>query len=234
MTIVRWSPFPDIEAIDRRFRRMFDGFGIAPAALPAADIYETDAEYAFELEVPGFEEKELLGRGERSHACRHGRAIREEGREGQPVPSPRASRDDLRAPLHASARGGYDEDRRRVHQGRTLRFTHERWTSRSSAMSRSRPRSTAASAEEAEATPRSGLCLFRPCPGRKALSSASTAARIESSVSGASGCVPPGGALFLRRAARRGERSLTDRESVVARITVPWSRVKLCSAHEGG
>lgn len=59
MTIVRWSPFPDIEAIDRRFRRMFDEFGIAPAALPAADIYETDAEYAFELEVPGFEEKEL-------------------------------------------------------------------------------------------------------------------------------------------------------------------------------
>ena len=30
MTIVRWSPFPDIEAIDRRFRRMFDEFGIAP------------------------------------------------------------------------------------------------------------------------------------------------------------------------------------------------------------
>jgi HSP20 family protein len=59
MTIVRWSPFSDIEAVDRRFRRLFDEFGIAPAALPAADIYETDKEYAFELEVPGFEEKEL-------------------------------------------------------------------------------------------------------------------------------------------------------------------------------
>jgi len=59
MTIVRWSPFPAIEAIDRPLRRMFDEFGIAPAALPAADIYETDKEYAFELEVPGFAETEL-------------------------------------------------------------------------------------------------------------------------------------------------------------------------------
>ena len=59
MTIVRWSPFPEIEAIDRRFRRMFDEFGNGSLPLPAADIYETDEEYAFELEVPGFEEKEL-------------------------------------------------------------------------------------------------------------------------------------------------------------------------------
>jgi HSP20 family protein len=59
MTIVRWSPFPEIEAIDRRMWRMLDQFGIAPAALPAADVYETDKEYAFELEVPGFVEKEL-------------------------------------------------------------------------------------------------------------------------------------------------------------------------------
>jgi len=59
MTIVRWSPFPEIESVDRRLRRMFDDLGIAPATLPAADIYETDKEYAFELEVPGFAEKEL-------------------------------------------------------------------------------------------------------------------------------------------------------------------------------
>jgi HSP20 family protein len=38
---------------------MLDEFGIAPAAFPAADVYETDKEYTFELEVPGFEEKEL-------------------------------------------------------------------------------------------------------------------------------------------------------------------------------
>ena len=59
MTLVRWSPFPEFEAIDRRMRRMLDEFGIAPAAFPAADVYETDTEYTFELEVPGFAEKEL-------------------------------------------------------------------------------------------------------------------------------------------------------------------------------
>ena len=59
MTIVRWSPFPEFEAIDRRMRRLLDEVGIAPAAIPAADVYETDTELTFELEVPGFEEKEL-------------------------------------------------------------------------------------------------------------------------------------------------------------------------------
>jgi HSP20 family protein len=38
---------------------MLDEVGIAPAAIPAADVYETDTELTFELEVPGFEEKEL-------------------------------------------------------------------------------------------------------------------------------------------------------------------------------
>jgi HSP20 family protein len=59
MTLVRWSPFPEFEALDRRMRRMLDEFGVLPTALPAADVVETDKEYAFELEVPGFEEKEL-------------------------------------------------------------------------------------------------------------------------------------------------------------------------------
>jgi len=59
MTIVRWSPFPEIEAFDRRIRRMLDEVGIAPAAIPAADVYETDKEFTFELEAPGFEENEL-------------------------------------------------------------------------------------------------------------------------------------------------------------------------------
>ena len=48
MTIVRWSPFPEIEAFDRRMRRMLDEVGIAPAAIPAADVYETDKEFTFE------------------------------------------------------------------------------------------------------------------------------------------------------------------------------------------
>jgi HSP20 family protein len=59
MNLVRWSPFPEFEALDRRMRTMFDQFGIAPIAFPAADVFETEKEYAFELEVPGFEEKEL-------------------------------------------------------------------------------------------------------------------------------------------------------------------------------
>ena len=59
MNLVRWSLSPEIEAFDRRMRRMLDEFGIVPAAFPAADVVETEKEYAFELEVPGFEEKEL-------------------------------------------------------------------------------------------------------------------------------------------------------------------------------
>lgn len=59
MNLVRWSLFPELEAIDRRMRRMLDEFGIVPTALPAADVVETDTEYTFELEVPGFDEKEL-------------------------------------------------------------------------------------------------------------------------------------------------------------------------------
>lgn len=59
MQLVRWSPIPELDAMERRMRRVFDEAGITPAPLPAADVYETDAEYIFELEVPGFEEKKL-------------------------------------------------------------------------------------------------------------------------------------------------------------------------------
>lgn len=59
MTLVRWNPFQELDTIERRMRRMLDEVGIVPAALPAADVYETEGEYVFELEVPGFEEKEL-------------------------------------------------------------------------------------------------------------------------------------------------------------------------------
>ena len=58
-TLVRWSPFLELEPIERRMRRMFEDFGIGPAVVPATDVYETDGEFVFELEVPGFEEKEL-------------------------------------------------------------------------------------------------------------------------------------------------------------------------------
>jgi HSP20 family protein len=60
MAIVKWSPWQELEAMERRMRRVFDDAGfVTPAVLPNADVYETDAEFVVELEVPGFEEKEL-------------------------------------------------------------------------------------------------------------------------------------------------------------------------------
>ena len=58
-TLVRWAPFQDLDLIERRMRRMLEDFGVAPAPLPAADLYETDKELIVELDVPGFDEQEL-------------------------------------------------------------------------------------------------------------------------------------------------------------------------------
>jgi HSP20 family protein len=58
-TLVRWAPFQDLDVIERRMRRMLEDFGVAPAPLPAADMYETEKELVVELDVPGFEENEL-------------------------------------------------------------------------------------------------------------------------------------------------------------------------------
>jgi len=58
-TLVRWSPFRELDLIERNMRRMFDDTGWTPMPLPAADVYETKEEFVVELEVPGYEEKEL-------------------------------------------------------------------------------------------------------------------------------------------------------------------------------
>jgi HSP20 family protein len=58
-TIVRWSPFRELESIERSMRRAFSEFGLAPAFVPAADVYETKEDFVVELEVPGFDEQEL-------------------------------------------------------------------------------------------------------------------------------------------------------------------------------
>jgi HSP20 family protein len=58
-TLIKWAPYGDFDVIDRRMRRMLEGFGVAPALLPAADLYETGQELIVELDVPGFDEKEL-------------------------------------------------------------------------------------------------------------------------------------------------------------------------------
>ena len=56
-TLVRWDPFRELDLFDR-----VRGFGpslMRIPALPATDIYERDDEYVVEIEVPGYEEKEL-------------------------------------------------------------------------------------------------------------------------------------------------------------------------------
>jgi HSP20 family protein len=58
-TVVKWGPFQDLDVFERRMRRMLEDWGVAPAPLPAADVYETDKELVVELDVPGYAEKEL-------------------------------------------------------------------------------------------------------------------------------------------------------------------------------
>jgi HSP20 family protein len=52
-------PFGDLSAMERRMRRTFEELGFARTLGPAADAYESEKEYVVELEVPGFDEKEL-------------------------------------------------------------------------------------------------------------------------------------------------------------------------------
>lgn len=58
-TMVRWSPFQELVALERRMWRMFDDSGLPVVPLPAADLYESGDEFVLEMEVPGFKEKEL-------------------------------------------------------------------------------------------------------------------------------------------------------------------------------
>lgn len=63
-TLVRQSRLPELDLMERRFRRMFEGIPLMPAFLPptlppAADVYETPTEVVVELEVPGYTENEL-------------------------------------------------------------------------------------------------------------------------------------------------------------------------------
>jgi HSP20 family protein len=59
VAVLKWAPFQELDSMERRMRRAFEEFGFAPALLPAADVYETGDEFVVELEVPGYEEKEL-------------------------------------------------------------------------------------------------------------------------------------------------------------------------------
>jgi HSP20 family protein len=59
MTIVKWTPFTELDSMERRMRRIFEEIGFAPVLAPAADVYETADEFIVELEAPGYEEKDL-------------------------------------------------------------------------------------------------------------------------------------------------------------------------------
>lgn len=59
MAVVKWTPFRELDSMERQLRRFFGEFGLAPAFIPAADIYETGDEFVIEVEVPGYAEKEL-------------------------------------------------------------------------------------------------------------------------------------------------------------------------------
>ncbi len=59
MAIVKWTPFMELDSMERRMRRLFEEIGFVPTLAPAADVYETDDEFVVELETPGYDEKEL-------------------------------------------------------------------------------------------------------------------------------------------------------------------------------
>ena len=56
-TLVRWDPFRGIDLFERE-RGLFPSLIRVPP-VPATDVYETADEYVVEMEVPGYEEKEL-------------------------------------------------------------------------------------------------------------------------------------------------------------------------------
>jgi HSP20 family protein len=59
MAIVKRTPFTELDSMERRMRRWFEEFGFAPALAPAADVYETEDEYVVELDLPGYDKKEV-------------------------------------------------------------------------------------------------------------------------------------------------------------------------------
>jgi|SRR5581483_3095170 len=58
-TLVRWTPFRELDLMERRMRRLLEDVAFRPEPVPAADVYETPQEFVIELEVPGFAEKDL-------------------------------------------------------------------------------------------------------------------------------------------------------------------------------
>ncbi len=58
-TLEKWAPLPDLDIVERRMRRFFEELGVTPAVTPAADVYDTGGELVVELDVPGFDDKDI-------------------------------------------------------------------------------------------------------------------------------------------------------------------------------
>ena len=59
LTLERWTPLRELDRMERRMRRLFEDRGLFAFEAPATDVYETDADFVVELEVPGFDRSEL-------------------------------------------------------------------------------------------------------------------------------------------------------------------------------
>lgn len=68
MSLVRWEPFREMEALQREMNRLFDAFspttplegrGDGLTFIPAAEMTETPEAIQLKLEVPGLEPKDL-------------------------------------------------------------------------------------------------------------------------------------------------------------------------------
>ena len=59
MAIMRLTPMRDLDSMERQIRRAFEQAGFAPTLGPAADVYETKDDFVVELDVPGYDEKEI-------------------------------------------------------------------------------------------------------------------------------------------------------------------------------
>ncbi|MCM1983361.1 Hsp20/alpha crystallin family protein [Lyngbya confervoides] len=66
MAIVRWDPLGEVESLHREMNRLFDSFyptrdrgGNGFGILPALEMKETDEAFQIQLELPGFEAKDL-------------------------------------------------------------------------------------------------------------------------------------------------------------------------------
>jgi HSP20 family protein len=66
MTLIRWEPYREVEALRRRFDRLLDGALMAPLAIdreftnaPAAELEDTPEALVLKLELPGIDPKDV-------------------------------------------------------------------------------------------------------------------------------------------------------------------------------